>query len=170
LANTTPQPPRWTDQDLQLAVELAWQTGREHIPQGLAEAADDAQHWAGIPTPALDYEQRVAARHHAIRGGTAADRNRPDYRGGPVNWNAGPPIPTWLATIAARQAQQLQDTLDRGQHTRPVWAEGDWRAVHRDVSPAVWWRIWWDLTPAHRTQHADLAPQQALAVEAVMPQ
>ena len=52
---------KWTDDDLRLAVELAWQAGRDYEPPGLAEALDDARHATPDP-PRKSYEERVAER------------------------------------------------------------------------------------------------------------
>lgn len=140
-----PQPPRWTDNDLHLAIQLAWQTGRDYIPQGLADAIDDAKRTANTGPPALTYEERIALRLVDIRGGTTTGR---DYRGGPIPWDTttNPPAPT------------ARPPATNGQ---PIWAEGDWPAVHRDVTPSVWWRIWWDLDQATRNRHPNLEPAAA---------
>ncbi len=52
---------KWTDEDLRLAVELAWQAGRDYDPPGLAEALDDARHTTPDP-PRKSHEERVAER------------------------------------------------------------------------------------------------------------
>ena len=46
---------------LRLAIELAWQSGRDYIPDGLDDALDDARH-ASITPPHRTHEDRVQER------------------------------------------------------------------------------------------------------------
>jgi len=64
---------------------LAWQIGRYHIPAGSEAAYDDLTRRRGHRPPALTHEQRVALR-------AARTDGRPDYPGGPVDWETGQPL------------------------------------------------------------------------------
>jgi len=66
-------------------VVLAWQIGRYHIPPGSDEAFADLMRRRGHRAPAATFEERVAAR-------AARTDGRPDYPGGPVDWETGQPL------------------------------------------------------------------------------
>lgn len=67
------------------ALILAWQTGRDYVPVGAQEAADDLANAAPLTPPPVPYEQRVVERIADMIRYSPAD----EYRGGPVAWQPG---------------------------------------------------------------------------------
>lgn len=143
--------PRWTDD----ALTLAWQTGRDYQQARLDEAADDITH-APARIPALTYEQRVAMRHDEMLRSVAPD----EYLGGPVPWDNGRALPPALAAAGHRDRTHDQATIAAATHNPPAYT--DWPTLHAASTPAVWWRIWWDLTDTTRARLEHLAPATAV--------
>ena len=151
---TTPQ---WTDPDLQHAIELAWQTGRDYQQTLIDEAADDAHH-ASTGPPTLTHEQRVQNRMADMLRSTPPH----EYRGGPVPWEGAPShVPAWALDAADHNRQRDHTTITAALTARPVWADNDWPAVHAALTSSEWWRIWWDLADTTRARHPTLEPTAA---------
>jgi hypothetical protein len=78
-------PARWSDADLRLAVELAWRSGRAWAPSSAREWLAWLERAPRVPRSSTSWEERVAAR-------SVREDGRPDYPGGPVDWDTGQPL------------------------------------------------------------------------------
>jgi hypothetical protein len=76
---------RWSDEQLRLAVELAWRAGRAWAPRSAREWLAWLEQAPRVPRPSTSWETRVSERAQRTDG-------RPDYPGGPVDWDTGQPL------------------------------------------------------------------------------
>jgi hypothetical protein len=121
--------PRWTDDDL----ILAWHAGRDYLPPGVPEAADDLRHTRPLAPPAIPHEQRVADRVETFT--RLADQ-----------------IPQELADHTTRHSDHDTPVLTR---CPPQPAYTTWQEVHAAVTSTVWRRVFYDLAPTTQAQLAD---------------
>lgn len=64
-------------------------------------------------------------------------------------------VAAWLDAAARRHHTHDTQAVQAARRYPPT---GDWRAVHAEVAPAVWVRIWADLSDRTRRSIADLDP------------
>jgi hypothetical protein len=128
---TGAEPAGWTNEDLL----LMWEQGRAYIPDGLAEAIDDARHGA-LPPPQLSYEERVRQRIAEME--SHATRARDYHR-----------------SVAEELRRHDAQTLRLGYATPPIQT---WAQIRNGCSETVWRRIWNDLSEQTRRSNTRLAP------------
>jgi len=172
---------QWTDHDL----VLAWQAGRDYVPAGVAEAADDLRSTPSLAPPSGTHEERIAERMAEMAKFTApnpwpgaatrrvssyahevapdvweflTDENGPAVLAEPVPWEGGPDrVPQWCRDAGERDRPHDAEVLEAGMKAQPIT---DWRDVHSSVTPTVWARIWGDLCDRTRRGIADLDPRR----------